>query len=211
MDKSNWKDFCKLMNLASELTNSSAKSNEFLSFLFKMLGNYDFSDVVKAVKSHIEVSRFYPTPADIIQNIKGTVEERGQRAFQNMAKAIRQYGKHRSITFGDPKIHYCIKRLGGWGRICNTTEEQLTWIQKEFCNLYKQAEKEAVDWSHSEVPAIIMGTFDLQNSKSGFRIEPPKYIDCGKANISRLEPELKAIMDKQRPENIDINKVAKGF
>jgi hypothetical protein len=57
--------FCKLMNLTAQVTIGENKSNEELGFYFELLSDLNYSDVARAIRTHMNTCSFFPKPADI--------------------------------------------------------------------------------------------------------------------------------------------------
>lgn len=214
MNKSDWPNFCEIMNVAAEITNCGKKSENALSFIFNMLKGYEFTTVANALKKHLEESNFFPTPADFHKHISGTDENRCGISFHKMLQAVAKYGRYSSVQFGDPKIHYCIKRLGGWQRVCNVKTEDHKWLEIEFKKAYEEAGCMGISWGHSEIMHTIPGEIEINNRLNGHAIDEPKYIDCGRNNIATVE--RLALEDKSNTRAMQeigsmIKQCVKGF
>lgn len=59
-------------------------------------------------------------------------------AYSEMMLAISRHGAYSIPIFKhDPKIAECIRRLGGWVKICRTREDELPFLRKDFVQIYE--------------------------------------------------------------------------
>lgn len=202
-EKDNWDDFCKLMNVACESTAGKKKSAELLAFEFKLLEQYEFEDITKAVFHIIRNEKFQPQISDIVKYIEGSSSDKAFMAWEVVLKTISNQGTYKSVVFGDPRINYAIQHLGGWIKLGQMAEDEAKWIKKEFMVYYQDADKHNYTWGNTEVPDTLIGIFEASNRLEGKKIEPPEYIDCGRLNQSKqIIPALNApqIAEYKKPD-----------
>jgi hypothetical protein len=136
--------FCKLMNLSAQVTIGETKTDEELGFYFELLSDLNYSDVAKAIRTHMNTCSFFPKPADIrniisppaskeLKNVKGEVE------FNKVLRLVQKYGRYSSMEFDDPKLTYAIQSAGGWIALCESTEYTLPAIKRSFIAAYQEA------------------------------------------------------------------------
>lgn len=202
MNKGNWDDFCDLCHMVSEITNTAKKSDNAVTFMFGILGKYDFEAIKNAFMAHIKTARFFPTPAEIIQQIDGTPDERSRAAWWKLLNAAKNYGGYSTVQFDDPKIHFAIQKIGGWQELCATYEDELKWKEKEFYKHYTDAEKFDVTWN-SDVPKMLIGITDGDNMCKGY-LEKPTPIRIG-------EPERFLELDTPKPKQLNYANIVKSM
>lgn len=102
--------------------------------------SFDFEQVKKAMTSHAtdpDVGQFPPKVADIIRQLSGTKTERAALAWGKVYEAMQRVGQYQDIVFDDPAIHATIMDLGGWVKICQTKEEEISYLQHRFCESHR--------------------------------------------------------------------------
>lgn len=137
-----------------------------IEIYFKALEIFPIQDIKNAVEKMF-ASRVYPSfpkPAEIIQEIQGTTEDRATTAWIEMITALRRIGTYESVEFTDPVIHSVIQFMGGWPDTGNWLEADLKWKQKEFERLYTIMAK------NDNHPRYLPGIFEGQNGAENTRI-----------------------------------------
>lgn len=124
--------------------------------------NYAFSRVIS--------NRKYanmPLPAEFLTIINGNNEDDALVAWHKVVDAVKsKCGSWQSPVFDDPMIHIAIARgfPGGWIGLCERlTEENQTWIQKDFVVAY-EAYKGGL---YAEYPPRLIGRSEGQNTMTG--------------------------------------------
>jgi hypothetical protein len=137
---------------------------------WEILKQYDLASVVKAVEGHVkdaDVGQFMPKPADLIRILKGDSQTQSLQAWTKVEQAIRLVGPYRSVAFDEPVIHAVLQEMGGWIRICQTSDKELPFMMKEFQNRYR-------GYRHGEVksfPRHLAGISEHQNLIRGHSTE----------------------------------------
>jgi hypothetical protein len=105
MDKSDIQRFSDLLHRASEFYPRDV-SPSLLDGFMQLLSGYPFADVEKAFNKHFATSKFFPTPADIIENMPGN---QNQHPGENEAWAIALVAldEDRSVIYTD-QIASCL-------------------------------------------------------------------------------------------------------
>ena len=103
---------------------------------WECLLTYSLEDLHGAMVRHIETSKFFPKPAELIQLIDGTVETQAVTAWIVVMEAIRRVGSWGVSTFEDPMINLSIQALGGWKQLCLMRESEVGFVQKRFEDAY---------------------------------------------------------------------------
>lgn len=128
---------------------------------------------------------YFPSPADWIKAIEGDNETKSLVAWTEVKTAIRQVGQYESVKFTDALIHDVIQEMGGWIFLCQQSERELIFLQKEFERRYRmnRALKKL-----TKGPRYLTGQIEHQNSLNGFTnsIPRPKNIK----QLSKFEEHL---------------------
>lgn len=114
----------------------------------------EFTIACNAVLHSKRISTF-PLPAEIRECITG---DKPLQAWLMAREAAAIHGFQFSIKFKDPVIHSVIQVMGGWAKFCFIpSDDQLTWVQKEFERLYKLMS------ARGEHPEFVQGAYDKEN------------------------------------------------
>ena len=154
-----------LLALVADTYGQPRLSEDAVKLYFKVLSDYSLDEVSQAIMEHIKQSPYMPKPADIIRIIEGTAEDRASEAWYHVLKAIQQYGHYESVQFDNPAIHYAIERMGGWQKLCQLTEEELPYRERDFIKHYVRGERMA---SWDKVPLRFMGKHEQDNVFNGW-------------------------------------------
>lgn len=141
---------------------------------------FDIEQVSKAITAHAmepESGRFAPMPADIVKHLHGTRTDRSLVAWGKAMQAVAQVGSWGSVTFDDPAIHAAIEDMGGWPKLCATTNDELPFVQKRFCETHR-AYAARPDVPH--VP-VLRGNHDANNARLGVLSKPTLIGDPARA------------------------------
>ena len=138
-----------------------------------------------------DTGMFLPKPADIIRHIDGSSDSQAKVAWSQVDKAIRYHGAWASVVFvEEPRIHAVIADMGGWIKLCATSEREYAFRQNEFEKRYRgylQAMPE-------HYPATLVGIAETQNAAQGLPIAAPVYIEP----IEKAKPQVEL---KSTPES----------
>jgi hypothetical protein len=129
------------------------------------LSDYDVDDVQHALSVHVRTNKFWPRPADLIEILEGTAEDRARMAWQKVKSAQRRYGAHYSVAFEDPLIHYAVERLGGWTALSQIESKDEPFREKDFIGWYIKGERTGIGWG--QVSAKLPGLHELNNRQCG--------------------------------------------
>lgn len=83
---------------------------------FGALTDHPIEAVLEAMRLASGRLRWFPVPADLLELIAGSDDDRGALAWARIY-AHRGWGRYRAISFGDPVIHAAVVAIGGWSRI----------------------------------------------------------------------------------------------
>ncbi len=141
------------------------------------LKNYDFSDVQHALSEllknpDVKKHPYFPAPTDVIAIIQGNVEEKSLFAWTEVKKAISEIGHYDSVIFPDELIHAVIRDMGGWIHLCQCTEKELTFAQRDFERRYQVYCRKRP----KVLPHQLTGRIAHENSVNGHEKYIPKAI-----------------------------------
>jgi hypothetical protein len=103
-------------------------------------------------------------PADMVKQLQGTQTDRSLIAWGKVLDAIQRVGAYQSVAFDDGVIHAVVEDLGGWVKVCRGNLDELSFMQKRFCDSYR-AYARRPDMSY---PARLVGEHDQQNALNGY-------------------------------------------
>jgi len=137
---------------------------------------FDFDAVRHALSKHSTTpgqGKYLPKPADIIEIIEGSREDRSLVAWTKVEKAIRTVGPYSSVVFDDPNIHIVIVELGGWINLCKVDNKELPFKRNEFVKRYQ-----AVILSGRYIPCLLClaGIYELANGLGRPELNQIKFI-----------------------------------
>lgn len=103
---------------------------------------YPFAEVQQALNDvlknpDVKKHSYFPAPSDIIAIIEGDVASKSLLAWTEVSKAIREIGHYDSVVFSDELIHAVIRDMGGWVVLCQHTEKELPFVQRDFERRYQ--------------------------------------------------------------------------
>lgn len=146
-----------------------------LSIWWQACQSFELEQVAKALTAHAtdpEQGRFAPMPADIVKQLQGTRTDRSLVAWGKVLDAAQRVGAYSSVCFDDGLIHAAIEDVGGWQALCRSQMDELSFLQKRFCDSYRAY----VARGDVKYPALLAGAHDLENVLKGFKAKPPVLI-----------------------------------
>lgn len=186
-------EFYGLFTILCETYNREATKSLSLSY-YMILQHLEFEDFKSAVVAILSSRKYssLPLPADIIEAINGSSDDKALLALHELEDAMSRVGAYNSVCFKDVMIMESIHRLGGWIKLCRTTEDEWKFLKKEFMNVYKTLSKISF-----EAPAYLVGIEQRDAEANGY------FEDAQKANIYLIgfkEVQNKYILARQYEE-----------
>ena len=183
MDKGDWKEFCAVVQAADEVTAGKPRSERALRLMFVVLERYGIDEIRRAVSGHVRRNKFAVTPADIVQALSGSLEERSAVAWRTFVNALDRHGYYDSVRFPDPAYHYAVMQLGGWERVSRDfgelSEKELHFRAAEWRKLYEIGMRVAA-WRETPgktaVPERLTGFYERDNRERGYLADIPAPI-----------------------------------
>lgn len=150
-------------------------SPEQIALYWSLLEQHQVEVVVAAIERHMadpDVGMFMPKPADIIRQIAGTSDSRAMLAWSKVERAVRCVGSYQTVAFDDWRIHAVVRDMGGWIRLCETSEDDKPFRAREFEKRYRGYR----DHDSVGYPRALLGRAEAANIRSGHRVDPPVLI-----------------------------------
>lgn len=178
MTPNEWQKFCVMLDDAADMIGQPRRTEGAKGLMFTILGRFELRDVASALSAHVAESKFFPAPSELIQRIEGSASDRAMVAFQVVRHNLNTYV---SVQFDDPLIHYTVAALGGWQKFGEILEDDLKWLEKDFCRYYEHGARQRKTWGEEGVPHSLMGRHEAHNRLAGQPVEPPLTITTGMA------------------------------
>lgn len=182
MKQHEFRKFSELMYLVAEQY-SKKLSDGLIALYWQGLAHYDFEAVKQALSRHMQNpdnGQFMPKIADVVRMMTGTTQDSALIAWAKVEKALRRVGSGQSVVFDDAVIHAVLVDMGGWISLGAVTEKELPFKAKEFENRYRGYKTQG---GAKEYPQKLIGSYEAQNNRSGFKSERPILI--GKEDKAR--------------------------
>lgn len=159
-----------------------------LSVWWEACKPYSIEQVRKAMTAHAtdpERGQFAPKPADVVRVLHGTQTDRALLAWGKVHQAMGAVGAYSSVDFRDAAIHSAVMDMGGWPKLCRTTVDELPFLQKRFCDLYRayQARPEAAHATR------LIGQAEQENSALGYDLAK-NYKAIGQSMNALIQMEI---------------------
>ena len=151
-------------------------SEFMLTVYYEALKDYTEEQVKKAVFTCLKNYKYagLPKPADILEYLEGTREDKALMAWLQAKEAVQKGGYYSSVVFKDPIIARVLNELGGWQSFCCAPIDELPFIEKRFLDLYRVLEKRGVKDN-----VKLIGFIELSNGEKGYQDKIPKPIMIG--------------------------------
>jgi hypothetical protein len=131
-----------------------------------------------------ERGRFPPMPADMVRVLQGTQQDRSLVAWGRVLDAAQRIGAYSSVDFGEPEIHCAIEDVGGWSAFCRAPTEQLSYMQKRFCDAHRAYTNRGE--TLRDVPYLV-GVSEAENRGLGRPVAAPVAL-----GLERTQARLRA-------------------
>lgn len=168
--------FAKALSSLAEYY-SKELSDGVISLYWQGLQQFSIEEIETAIGRHLQnpdSGQWMPKIADIVRMLEGTTQSAAAIAWAKIRRAIGSVGQYQSIAFDDPVIHLAIDDLGGWPGICQSTEEELPFLQSRFEKNYRAYKTRGHDIPPH--PRYLPGVAEIQNAPSGYKSDPPRLV-----------------------------------
>lgn len=141
------------------------------------LQSYDIDAIERAIGAHLQnpdTGQWMPKIADIVRMIEGTTQDAAALAWAKVMRAVGSVGQYQSLAFDDVVIHLAVDDLGGWPKLCQTTEEELPFLAKRFETQYRAYRRRGDDLPPH--PRYLVGVSEMSNVAAGHKSEAPRLV-----------------------------------
>jgi hypothetical protein len=164
---------------------------------FEGLKDFDIEEVDSAVKIALKTldQSYFPRIAQLRQLIEGDPESRSLFSWR-IAVDTRDY-YHGADFSEDPIIAYCIQELcGSYMDFCERTMDELKWMEKRFCNLYRLALRRPDVVAN--VNPVMEGHFQIDNTEKGLldHVPPIPKISIKPKQVPQIEGQKVKALSK---------------
>lgn len=104
---------------------------------WNLLSKFSLAEVQTALGRHMETSKFFPKPSELIELIDGGEDEQSMLAWSKVMEAVRNNGHYRVPQFDDTAIGRAISAIGGWRTFCMIEIDQLAFTERRFREAYR--------------------------------------------------------------------------
>lgn len=122
-------------------------TDERAMLYFGALEPYEIDAIRSAAMNATRTLKFFPRPAELIEIIAGTPDDRALTAWTRVETALRDVGTYQSVDFGDAVLHAVIEQMGGWAGAWTwerLEEKDYGFKRLEFTRLYRLFEDRGV-------------------------------------------------------------------
>ena len=134
-----------------------------LSVWIEACRSFPLPSVRKALTAHAmnpDRGQFCPKPADVIRYLRGNSKDEALAAWQNVIGQVSSVGRYGSPRLTDSE-RQALTAIGGWQRICNSREDELGFLQKQFTDNFgayvAQVEREEISPEIAALAGKIVG------------------------------------------------------
>ena len=123
----------------------------------------EFQNAVKSVLSGRKYSTL-PLPAEILEAVHGSTEDKALMALAELESAIGRYGTNKSVCFKDKHIMAAVQAIGGWVSIGTMEQKEWEFKRKEFLKVYQASLRSPGGF---DAPRYLVGMAEQQNRFQG--------------------------------------------
>lgn len=175
MQQQEYDDFAAMLEAVAEYHGKKMTAG-VVAIYWQGLRDLDLAAVRHALNAHVQnpdSGQFMPKIADIRRMLGGSTQDSALRAWAKVDRAVRGVGNYASVVFDDALIHRVLHDMGGWIGLGTKTEDEWPFVAREFENRYRGY---AMRGDRPEYPPVLIGISEAENSRSGFKADPPRLI-----------------------------------
>ena len=171
-----------------------------LDLYCRVLAEYPYEDVDRAVRTAIQTKQYCPKPIEIIELIGGTEEDRAEIEAAKVVNAISSIGSYASVIFDDPVTQAVIESYGGWPDVCEecANKESEKWFRLNFKKTYRAFARQGIK-KFGYLPGLV----ELQNRVNGYDHLIGRPAIVGDAQKARLVLEQGKKETQEGPKAIE--------
>lgn len=166
------KRFAELMAGIGELFDKEISQN-LTRLYWNVLNKFTDGEVEMAFNKAVHTCKFFPRPADLIEMIQGSVDDRIATAFVQLQDACGRIGAYQSVMFRDPGLEAVVEAWGGWPEVCHLPLEEWQYRQKQFRDLYR------ANMDKARESKKLTGMTESGNRESGHLEDIPEPVMVG--------------------------------
>lgn len=167
--------FIKLMTGLCDLYNHTPSEFTY-DMYYNIFKDFDYFEIEAATRDCIMQHKYntLPKPAEILEFLTGTSNDKALRAWMQVLKAIKDVGYYKSVEFSDPAISQCVQHLGGWMWLCSQEIKEMPFVEKRFLESYRTIIKRGDSIGHR-----LIGFIEAKNRAKGYLQDIPKPVRIG--------------------------------
>ena len=134
--------FANVLTATAEVYNEKLTKTKTKMY-FACLVSLPIEAVTSALERHMadtDRGRFFPKPADILYQARGSEEEQALGAWAEFLQLIRRHGTVGKIEFDDEAMAYACMAMGGQREVGTWTEKQLDFKRPVWVLHYRAAQ-----------------------------------------------------------------------
>ena len=173
--------FAELMGVLHEVYGNRDKplSDVMIEVYWNVCSDLSIEQFTQAINTimRTRTMRVFPPPAEIMEAIGDSIEDKALLAFDTLINALDYY---RSVVFDDGTIGKCVEAMGGWSVVNDWKTEDRRFHRMEFVKLYKTYDIRG-PWPEAK----FAGAFEIDNSRKGLLEYIPEPRRIGKQDSDR--------------------------
>lgn len=174
MTESDYPEFVTTLAALGEVFGKEV-STAMLEIYWAVLKKLSMEDFRSATSVYMEIGKFYPKPADLLEIVVPDVKSRAALAFDKLLSSLSSVGTYCSVTFDDPAIHLTVEAMGGWVEM-GMKDPTDQWFRKDFEKYYSVYARRVQAEGVAGVPVCLAGRTDLGRARSGHEQTDAKLI-----------------------------------
>lgn len=141
-------DFTKAMTFLGIAYNKEF-TQEQVAVWFEFFKDVDLESYKMAIKRIVAKNKFIPSIHELKKELAliktPMLELKAEQEWEEVIKAMRKYGSYRPVEALSTLSPYTkrIVQMFGWGRLCESTYEQLVWLKKDFVEAFEAKQDNA--------------------------------------------------------------------
>ena len=184
MQDSDRKDFLQVFMPLVEVWDREM-SSALIELYFRALEPWPLEQVKAAIVRSLRECRFFPKPAEIVEQIQaagGRLEDVALTEAHKVLEAVARHGGGVSVCFDNPCTQAVIHaQFGGWVLLCDTlTEAERKWFLRDFTAAYQACARQGV-----ELGGSLAGRYELHNAAHGHHEHMPPPVLIGDQDRAR--------------------------
>lgn len=156
------------------------------------LDDLAIEDLERATAQAMRTCQFMPTVAELrrLAGVDVSSKTRIALAFDALTRAVIRCGAYRTVRFDDPILNSAVASLGGWEKVCDTTDDD--W-QSHFRHRFGEVYAANLEAKRGTMHPLV-GIHDRENGFNGFEErQPVQEIASGLPKLPGLSYEEPAI------------------